>query len=292
MKNIFLFLLVLSFYNCTTALNLRKYDNVKTSIASLKLIEPPYEINGNWYFPYDYDEFTEIGIASRIKDLKSGDKTKNGEVFHADVSTGSHRSLGLASNVRVTNIENGRSMIVRVNHRGAYSNTNIIELSDVVFNKLDLKDDGNLIKIRLISDNETFILGEAKTYNAEKKILTNAPINGVSIIDIDSGNPTENLENIEKSINDDVNLDGFRLETDIINKNIYIHVATLLFRKNADVLLSNLSSINKVGIVRSMVNGKNRFKVIIGPFDDLTQLNRVLKIDTIQQYEDLSIFLK
>ena len=38
MKNIFLFLLVLSFYNCTTALNLRKYDNVKTSIASLKLI--------------------------------------------------------------------------------------------------------------------------------------------------------------------------------------------------------------------------------------------------------------
>ena len=64
------------------------------------------------------------------------------------------------------------------------------------------------------------------------------------------------------------------------------------FRKNADVLLNNLSSIKKVGIVRSMVNGKNRFKVIIGPFDDLTQLNRVLKIDTIQQYEDLSIFLK
>jgi len=213
-------------------------------------------------------------------------------VFHADVSTGSHRSLGLASNVRVTNVENRRSMIVRVNHRGAYSNTNIIELSDVVFNKLDLKDDGNLIKIRLISDNETFVLGEAKTYNAEKKILSSAPINGVSIINIDSDNPTENLENIEISINDDVNLDGFKLETDIINKNIYIHVATLLFRKNADVLLSNLSSIKKVGIVRLMVNGKNRFKVIIGPFEDLTELNRVLKIDTIQQYEDLSIFLK
>ena len=183
-------------------------------------------------------------------------------------------------------------MIVRVNHRGAYSNTNIIELSDVVFNKLDLKDDGNLIKIRLISDNETFVLGEAKTYNAEKKILSSAPINGVSIINIDSDNPTENLENIEISINDDVNLDGFKLETDIINKNIYIHVATLLFRKNADVLLSNLSSIKKVGIVRSMVNDKNEFKVIIGPFENLTELNRVLKIDTIQQYEDLSIFLK
>ena len=138
MKNIILFLLVLSFYNCTTVLNLSKYDDVKTSITSLKLIEAPYEINGNWFFPYDYDEFTEIGIASRIKDLKSGDKTKNGEVYHADVSTGSHRSLGLASNVRVTNIENGRSMIVRVNHRGAYSNTNIIELSDVVLSLIHI----------------------------------------------------------------------------------------------------------------------------------------------------------
>ena len=292
MKNIILFLLALSFYNCTTALNLQKYDNINTSIVSLKLIEAPYEINGKWFFPYDYDDFTEIGIASRIKNLKSGDKTKNGEVFHAEVSTGAHRSLGLASNVRVTNIKNGYSMIVRVNHRGAYSNTNIIELSDAVFNKLDLKDNGNLIKLKLISDNETFILNEAKTYNAEKKILTNAPINGVSIISIDSDNLAESLEINDKPINDDIDLNGFRVETNLIKKDTYIHVATLLFRNNAVKLKNNLSSIKKVDIVNVMVNGKNIFKVIIGPFDDLTQLNQVLKIDTIQQYEDLSIFLK
>ena len=41
-----------------------------------------------------------------------------------------------------------------------------------------------------------------------------------------------------------------------------------------------------------MINGKNTYKVIIGPFENLAQLNEILKIDTIQQYEDLSIFLK
>jgi hypothetical protein len=53
-----------------------------------------------------------------------------------------------------------------------------------------------------------------------------------------------------------------------------------------------LKSVKKVDIVNSMNNGKNTYKVIIGPFENLVQLNEILKIDTIQQYEDLSIFLK
>ena len=53
-----------------------------------------------------------------------------------------------------------------------------------------------------------------------------------------------------------------------------------------------LKSLKKVDIVNSMINGKNTYKVIIGPFENLAQLNEILKIDTIQQYEDLSIFLK
>ena len=177
MKNItFLIVILFLLNNCTTVANLQKYDNNNLSLTSEKMVEAPYEMNGKWFFPYDYKELVEIGTASRISDLNFGDRTKIGEVFHPDVSSGAHRSLGLASNVRVTNIENGFSMIVRVNHRGAYSNTNVIELSDIVFNKLKLNENGNLIKLELINANETFILGEAKTYNEEKKISSTAPI--------------------------------------------------------------------------------------------------------------------
>ena len=291
MKNIILILLTIILYSCTTALNLQKYDNKKTSITSFKIIESPYEINGEWFFPYDYKELIEIGTASRTN-LKSGEKTTNGELYHEDVSTGAHRSLGLASNVRVTNVDNGYSMIVRINHRGGFSKTNILELSDIVFDKLQLKDKGNLIKLELISDNETFILSEAKTYNAEKKILSNAPIDNVSVISIDTDNTNENNDIVISSNSSDVDFNGFKIDNFISDKSIYINITTLLYRKNAEELKKKLSSIEKVDIVKIMINGISNYKIIIGPFEDLLKLNQVLKNDTIQEYEDLSIFLK
>jgi rare lipoprotein A (peptidoglycan hydrolase) len=106
-------------------------------------------------------------------------------------------------------------MIVRVNHRGAYSNTNIIELSDIVFNKLKLNENGNLVKLELINANETFILGEAKTYNEEKKISSTAPIDDVSVISIGSENQDSTTEKLLTK--DKVNLDNFRIEK-ILNK--------------------------------------------------------------------------
>ena len=289
MKNILTILIFFLLCSCTTLVNLEKYDNTKPSLSLTKIIEAPYEMNGKWFFPYDYKELIEIGTATKINYLKSGERTTVGEIFHQDVSSGAHRSLALASNVRITNIENGFSMIVRVNHRGAYSNTNIIELSDRVFDKLKLNENGNLVKLELINANETFILGKAKTYNAEKKISSTAPVNGVSIISISPENQDSAAENSLQE--DNINLDNFRIET-ISNKEIYIHVATLLFKHSAEELQKTLKSLKKVDIVNSMNNGKNTYKVIIGPFENLVQLNEILKIDTIQQYEDLSIFLK
>ena len=289
MKNILIILMFFLLCSCTTLVNLEKYDNANSSLSLTKIIEAPYEMNGKWFFPFDYKELIEIGTATKINYLKPGERTTAGEIFHKDVSSGAHRSLALASNVRITNIENGFSMIVRVNHRGAYSNTNIIELSDRVFDKLKLNENGNLVKLELINANETFILGKAKTYNAEKKISSTAPINGVSIISISSENHDSVGENLLSE--DNINLDNFRIET-ISNKEIYIHVATLLFKHSAEELQKTLKSLKKVDIVNSMNNGKNTYKVIIGPFENLVQLNEILKIDTIQQYEDLSIFLK
>jgi len=289
MKNILIILIFFLLYSCTTIVNLEKYDNTKPSLSLTKIIEAPYEMNGKWFFPFDYKELIEIGTATKINYLKPGERTTAGEIFHKDVSSGAHRSLALASNVRITNIENGFSMIVRVNHRGAYSNTNIIELSDRVFDKLKLNENGNLVKLELINANETFILGKAKTYNAEKKISSTAPVNGVSIISISPENQDSTAENL--LFEDNINLDNFRIET-ISNKEIYIHVATLFFKHTAKEVQKTLKSVKKVNIVNSMNNGKNTYKVIIGPFENLVQLNEILKIDTIQQYEDLSIFLK
>ena len=128
-----------------------KAENLKKEkITSTKLIEKPYVVDGKWFYPQEYSYLEEVGIAKPLIDLETGKKTRNGEIYHDKIMMGSHRSLPLPSIIRVTNLSNGYSVRVRVNHRGAFSNTNIINLSSGVFEKLKLNNEGDLVKISLI----------------------------------------------------------------------------------------------------------------------------------------------
>ena len=141
-------------------------DNNKNKNISLieKYIEEPYQVDGKWFYPRDYKSYTEVGIAEMEIELNNGDLTTNKEFFHNDVHSGSHRSLPLPSIILVTNLENGRTTKVRVNNRGAYSSTHIINLSSGVFKELNLNSGGGLVKIELINTNESFILSETQTF--------------------------------------------------------------------------------------------------------------------------------
>lgn len=89
----------------------------------------PYQIDGVWYYPrvdYGYDE---SGIASWYGPQFHGKSTANGESFDMNAVTAAHRTLPLPSLVRVTNLENGRSLVVRVNDRGPYARGRIIDMS-------------------------------------------------------------------------------------------------------------------------------------------------------------------
>jgi rare lipoprotein A len=68
---------------------------------------------------------TETGIAS----VYSGEKTANGEYAHAHALTAAHKTLPFGTKVKVTNVHNGRSVIVRINDRGPYIKGRIIDLT-------------------------------------------------------------------------------------------------------------------------------------------------------------------
>lgn len=92
-------------------------------------IGKPYKVEGIWYYPKaDYD-YRETGIASWYGPGFHGKPTANGEIFDQNALTGAHRTLPLPSMVRVTNLDNGRSIKVRINDRGPFSNGRIIDLS-------------------------------------------------------------------------------------------------------------------------------------------------------------------
>lgn len=89
----------------------------------------PYQIDGTWYYPKEESRWTETGIASWYGAEFHGKPTANGEIFDMNAVTAAHRTLQMPSVVRVTNLENGRSLTLRVNDRGPFARGRIIDLS-------------------------------------------------------------------------------------------------------------------------------------------------------------------
>jgi rare lipoprotein A len=89
----------------------------------------PYMVGGRVYVPQDDPHYRAEGLASWYGADFHGRGTANGEIFDADGITAAHPTLPLPSYVRVTNLSNGRSIIVRVNDRGPYAHNRIIDVS-------------------------------------------------------------------------------------------------------------------------------------------------------------------
>lgn len=108
----------------------------------------PYTIKGVRYYPAVDYSYNETGIASWYGPNFHGKTTANGERFDENELTAAHKTLPLPSIVRVTNLENGRSLIVRVNDRGPYAQGRIIDLSKRSAELLGFKNKG-VAKVRV-----------------------------------------------------------------------------------------------------------------------------------------------
>ncbi|MEP0202812.1 MAG: septal ring lytic transglycosylase RlpA family protein [Halioglobus sp.] len=90
----------------------------------------PYEVNGKTYDILDNARnYKERGIASWYGTKFHGRKTSNGELYDLYAATAAHKTLPIPSYARVTNLDNGRSVIVRVNDRGPFHDDRLIDLS-------------------------------------------------------------------------------------------------------------------------------------------------------------------
>jgi rare lipoprotein A len=108
----------------------------KEAVRQGKVKNSPYVVRGKRYYPMSVNQaarYKEVGIASWYGDetlrQKGGSMTANGEAFDPGKPTAAHKLLPLPVHVRVTNLANGRSMIVRVNDRGPFVKGRIIDLS-------------------------------------------------------------------------------------------------------------------------------------------------------------------
>jgi len=106
--------------------------------AGVYKVGNPYQIDGIWYYPREQPDYDETGIASWYGPTFSGKYTANGELYDGNALTAAHRTLPMPVNVRVTNLDNGKSIIVRVNDRGPYARGRVIDLSRRAAELLDV----------------------------------------------------------------------------------------------------------------------------------------------------------
>jgi rare lipoprotein A len=111
----------------------------------------PYQIQGVWYVPAEEPDYDEVGTASWYGDEFDGKATANGETFDKYAASAAHATLPMPSIVEVTNLDNGRTIRVRLNDRGPYKAGRLIDLSRGAAEELGYMDKGTArVRVRYV----------------------------------------------------------------------------------------------------------------------------------------------
>src|SRR3954469_15057339 len=147
----------------------------------------PYTVAGRMYVPEEDTEYREEGMASWYGDDFHGRLTANGEVFDMGSLTAAHPTLPMPSYARVTNLANGKSLIVRINDRGPYHGNRLIDVSNKAADLLEFKGNG-VAKVRVE------YVGRAPLEGSDDRQLlatlrTGAPAPAPSLVRVASAKP-------------------------------------------------------------------------------------------------------
>ena len=123
----------------------------------------PYQINGIWYHPEEDFNYDKVGVASWYGPGFDGQLTANGEIYDQNALTAAHPTLQMPSLVRVVNLENGRSVVVRINDRGPFARDRIIDVSHRAAELLGFLDQGTArVRVQVLTQESYAIAVEAR----------------------------------------------------------------------------------------------------------------------------------
>jgi rare lipoprotein A len=131
-----------------------------------------YKIEDVQYIPVEDMSYNQTGIAGIIPNDLNGTKTTNGETYNAEHLVATSKVLPLPSIVRVTNLDNGNSEVLRVNNRGPFVNSRIMDVSGAAARKLGMTGQTK-VQIQILSEQSTIV--KDATLGAAVVAVTDAP---------------------------------------------------------------------------------------------------------------------
>ena len=274
-------------------------------------IGDPYQIKDVWYYPavdYDYDE---TGIASWYGEKFHGRRTANGGVYDMNDLTAAHRSLPLPSMVRVTNLENGRSMILKVNDRGPYARGRIIDLSRRSAQLLgSLKQGTARVRVQILARESRELaarltgkasgatLGTPITVDRLPKPAVTTqelPPPGAAPVPVAAGKPVVDgaAQFIEPAPAPAANAEpGVVTELAVALSRLFVQVGAYAQYNNANRAWAFLTSLGPVKLTSVMVEGRDLFRVRIGPLSTVAEADGFLEAVVGAGYSDARIIVE
>ena len=145
-------------------------------------IGSPYKIEDIQYIPGEDLTYNQTGIAGIIPVELNGSKTSDGETFDSNQLVATSKTLPLPSIVKVTNLDNGNAVVVRVNNRGPFVNTRIMDLSAAAAQQIGLNGTAK-VQVQVLSQESIAVknatLGE--TPKAEPAAVQAAPVEAAPV---------------------------------------------------------------------------------------------------------------
>ncbi|HMK68070.1 MAG TPA: septal ring lytic transglycosylase RlpA family protein [Stellaceae bacterium] len=257
----------------------------------------PYQVDGIWYYPHEDLSYDETGIASWYGEAFHGRYTANGEVFDLNGLTAAHHTLPLPSIVQVTNLENGRSLTLRVNDRGPFARGRIIDVSRQAAKLLGFEQQGTAkVRVRVL-DSETLeaqavarrngveegaqprvqVAQAAPRTSVDAQSLAPLPGNrGTVQQPAEAPHPprttsTEAPAPSERPLSGQVTQAAARP-----NAKIYVQAGAFAQMANARHTQERVSSLGSVSISSTRVNGQDLFRVRIGPVANVEAADKLL----------------
>lgn len=252
----------------------------------------PYEVGGVWYYPKEQPDYDETGIASWYGTKYHGRLTADGELFDRTAITAAHPTLPMPVNVRVTNLENGKSIVVRVNDRGPFVNGRIIDLSERAADLLGFRTNGTAkVRVRYLDRASLTGLGPATAAEqtpaevasavpaAPTKQIEAAPLPALPGVALAAAREVEMLPRpaaMTYAIPAAQIPDGSVTE-DLVppDSAIFVQAGAFSSLANAGAVATKLYSLG-ARVVPVISNGQSIYRVRIGPVDDVAHADALL----------------
>ena len=250
----------------------------------------PYQVNGIWYYPREDYSYNETGIASWYGPGFHKERTANGEVFNQEEVTAAHKTLPMPSLVRVTNLDNGRSIVVRVNDRGPFVAGRIIDMSHRSAQLLGFDRVGTAkVRVQILADESRAVAAAARAgrpadYAELGAAPKAAPLGVVGTVGLPPPPPPRERPPVaEPDTIAGTDDNGRFLPAPVVSqgpvtggRQIFVQAGAFSQYDNANRLRERVAGFGPASISETRVGGSQFYRVRVGPLESVDKADDVL----------------